>query len=112
LNLLKKDVPWNWSAEQQKAFEMAKQLTTTAPVLVFYDPVKPLTLENDASEYGIGSAIYQDGKPLAFCSRSLTETEQRYAQIEKEMLAVHYGLSKFHQYTFGRHTRVKTDHKP
>ena len=57
---------------------------------------KPLTLENDACEYGIGSALLQGGKPIAFASRSLSECERRYAQIEKEMLAVTYGLEKFH----------------
>ena len=57
-----------------------------APVLAFYDPKKELRLENVASEYGLGSALFQEGKSVAYASR--TETEKRYAQIEKEMLAV------------------------
>ena len=65
-----------------------KEAITTAPVLAYYDPGKPLTLENDACEYGIGSALLQGFKPIAFFSRSLSESERRYAQIEKEMLAV------------------------
>ena len=112
LNLLKKDVGWNWSSTQQDAFDKAKLLVTSTPVLTFYDPGKELLLENDASEYGLGSALYQNGKPIAFSSRSLTETETRYAQIEKEMLAVCHGLTKFHHYTYGRDVRVLTDHKP
>ena len=52
-----------------------------APVLAFYDPKKELRLENIASEYGLGSALFQEGKPVAYASR--TETEKRYAQIEK-----------------------------
>ena len=89
-----------------------KEAVTTAPVLAYYDPRKPLTLENDACEYGNGSALFQGDKPIAFASRSLSECERRYAQIEKEMLAVTYGLEKFHHYTFGRQVFVVTDHKP
>ena len=111
-NLLKKDVPYNWSSAQDTAFNDAKKLVTTAPVLVFYDSKKPLTLENDASEFGIGSALFQGGKPVAFASRSMSDVERRYAQIEKEMLAIQFGLTKFHQYTFGRDVNVITDHKP
>ena len=85
---------------------------TSAPVLTFYDTNKALTLENDASDYGIGSVLKQEGRPIAFASRTLTDTERNYAQIEKEMLAVTYGLEKFHHYTFGRKVTVVTDHKP
>ena len=49
---------------------------------------------------------------MAFASRTLTETKKRYAQIEKEILAVSFGLEKFHHYTYGRHVSVDTDHKP
>lgn len=101
-----------WSTTQQEAFEKVKQLVTNAPVLRYYDTQKDLMLENDASDYGIGSVMYQEGKPVAYASRSLTETERRYAQIEKEMLAVCFGLEKFHHFTFGRKVDVITDHKP
>ena len=69
-----------------------KKLITITPVLAYYDPHKDLKLENDTSEYGIGSALFQKGKPIAHARRSLTETEKRYPQIEKEMLAVTFGL--------------------
>ena len=49
---------------------------------------------------------------MAYASRTLTETEKRYTQIEKEMLAVSFGLEKFHHYTYWRHVSVDTDHKP
>ena len=54
----------------------------------------------------------QGGQPIEFASRTLTETEQRWAQIEKEMLAVVFGLERFDQYTYGRKVYVTTDHKP
>ena len=110
--LTKKDTPWNWSESQESAFIQAKELVANSPTLTYYDHNKELTLENDASDYGLGSALFQDGKPVAFASRTLSETESRYAQIEKEMLAAVYGLEKFHYYTFGRLVTVVTDHKP
>lgn len=56
--------------------------------------------------------LLQDNKPVAYGSASLTETQQRYAQIEKELLAVVYGLEHFNYYTYGRQVVVQTDHKP
>ena len=95
--LTKRDVTWTWSESQESAFQSVKQLITNTPVLAYYDPNKELVLENDASEYGLGSALFQCGKPIAFASRSLIDTERRYAQIEKEMLAVTFGLEKSHR---------------
>jgi hypothetical protein len=111
-NLMKKDVPWTWSKTQDQAFLKVKEMVSNTPVLAFYDQKKELVLENDASEYGLGSVLFQDGRPVAFASRSLTDTETRYAQIEKEMLAVTFGLEKFHHYTYGRKLTIVTDHKP
>ena len=111
-NLLKHDVSWQWSSSQEDAFTNVQHAITSTPTLHFFDPSKELTLENDASDYGIGSALLQEGKPVAFASRSLTPSERNYAQLEKEMLAAVYGLEKFHQYTYGRHLTVVTDHKP
>ena len=111
-NLLRKEVPWNWSTPQEDAFTQVQNLLTSTPVLAIYDPAKDLKIENDASEYGLGTALYQDGKPVAFASRALSSAEKRYAQIEKEMLAVCFGLEKFHHYTYGRKVEVVTDHKP
>ena len=59
-------------------------------------------MENDASDYWLGTAVMQEGKPIAYGSRALSDTEKNYAQIEKEMLAVVYGLEKYHHYVYGR----------
>lgn len=56
--------------------------------------------------------MLQNGQPVAYASRALTETQQRYAQIEREMLAVIYGCEKFHHYIYGRSITIETDHKP
>ena len=54
----------------------------------------------------------QEGQPVAFSSTILTPTQRRYCQIEKELLAVQFGLLRFRQYVYGQHAVVETDHKP
>ena len=61
-----------------------KKIICEAPVLKTFDPVKEITIETDASKFGLGCCLMQDGKPISFASRSLSEAEVRYAQIEKE----------------------------
>ena len=71
------------------------------PVIAYNDPYKTLVLENDACEYDLGAVLMQE-IPVAFSSRYLSDTEHRYAQIEKVMLAVAFGFDKYHYYTHGR----------
>ena len=92
-NLLKHDVPNVWSKTQQTSFDAVEVMLAEVPVLAFYNSDKELVLENDASEYGLGSVLLQDVKPVVYASRSLSSAERRYAQIEKEMLSVLFGLS-------------------
>ena len=66
----------------------------------------------DASKHGLGAVLLQEGKPVAYESKSLSPTEQDYAKIEKEMYAIVFGTERFHQYIYGRHIEVTTDHKP
>ena len=106
------DVPWQWTDEQERAMTRIKDLTTKSPILSYYDPKAELVIECDASETGLGAALLQKGRPIAYASRSLTDTETRYAQLEKECLAIVFALERFHQYTFGRRTIVHSDHKP
>ena len=71
-----------------------------------------LVLQCDASEKGLGASLLQSGRPISYASRALTSTEQNFAQIEKELLAIVFGIECFHQYTFGRKVIVDSDHKP
>lgn len=108
-----KGVDWIWTNKEEEEFQRVKMKITQAPVLAYYDVTKPVTIQCDASESGIGAALLQDGRPVTYSSRSMTKTEQRYAQIEKEMLAIVHSCTKFEQYIYGRpDIRVETDHKP
>ena len=110
--LTHKEVPWQWQHEHDTAFEKVKQLVTQAPLLKYYNPEGELTVQCDASDKGLGAALMQNGQPIAFASHALTDPETRYAQIEKEMLAVVFALQKFDQYVYGRPVTVQSDHKP
>ena len=92
--LTRQDTEFNWTEEQENAFREMKRLVTTAPVLCYYDPKAELEIQCDASKKGLGAALLQRGQPIAYTSRALTETEQQYAQIEKEMLAIIFSLEK------------------
>lgn len=111
-NLTCQENEYNWTHEHDAAFIRVKEMATTAPLLRYYNPAEELTIQCDASEKGLGAALLQKGQPVAFASRALTETESRYAQIEKELLAVVYALDKFEQYAYGRPVTIESDHKP
>ena len=89
-----------------------KKLVADATALSYYDQDKSLVIQCDASKTELGTVLMQGRKPITFASRALTPTECRYAQLEKEMLAITFSLTTFHQYTFGRHMHIISDHKP
>ena len=103
---------WSWLEIHDQAVEKIKRLVTSEPVLSYYDPQRELALQCDSSQTGLGAVLLQTGRPIAFASRAHTDTEIRYTQIEKELLAVVFGLEKFHQYTWGQDVIVQSDHKP
>ena len=78
---------------------------------IFYAK-KPITVHCDASKFVLGAVLTQDDKTVSFASRSMTEAETRYAQIEKELLSVVFALVRFHQLVYGQHILVKNDHHP
>lgn len=110
--LLKSNVLWEWSERHRCAFEELKQTIVNPPVLAHFNDKKDIVLQCDASKDGIGCCLLQDKKPIAFASRSLTETEIRYAQIEKEFLSIIFACRKFNYFIYGRPITVLTDHKP
>lgn len=111
-DLLKKDSLWCWDEVHQQAFEALKTQVTCESTLCYFDVNKPVTLEVDASMKGLGAAIIQENKPIAFGSKALTDTQSRYSNIEREMLAIVFGCERYHTLLYGKEFTVVTDHKP
>ena len=102
-----------WESSQQNAFDAIKRLLTQAPVLSFFDSKKEAIIYTDASDLGVGACLIQEGRPVAYHSHTLSPTEQRYAVIEKECLAIVSACLKFDHLLFGKpRIRVLSDHKP
>jgi len=94
--LLREENAFLWTDRHAKAFSRLCSMLSSPPVLQFYDVTKPVTVETDCSQSRISCVILQRGKPIEYGSRSLTECEQNYAQIERELLAILFSLEKFH----------------
>ena len=104
---------FTWARQHDKAFTTIQQLVIQHPVLKFYNEEEEATIQTDASDKGLGAVLLQNGQPVAFASRTLSKTEQRYATIEKECLAIVFGCERFNQYLARREKiYVETDHKP
>ena len=99
--LLKKDVPWMWDVDHQKSFDELKHAVSTSACFQYYDPTAPVQLEVDASMKGLGIALVQKGRHVAFGSKTLTECQSRYSNIEREMLAIVHGIQRYHTYLYG-----------
>lgn len=110
--LLSKKVEWSWTEHHEAEFNKIKKLISSAPVLSYFDPNKDITMSVDASKDALGAVILHDKQPIAYASASLTKCQQNYSQIEKELLSILFGCTKFHQYIYGRLVTVETDHKP
>ena len=111
--LTRKDAGWQWTQEHEHAFQSLKVAVTQAPVLKYFSPEAQIEGQGDASQNGLGFVLLQEGQPVTYASRALTPAEQRYSQIEKELLAQVFGLEHNHHFTlFGRRVILWTDHKP
>ena len=110
--LLKGDVSWAWFPEHDSALTKIKTVLSSAPVLRFYDTSLPTTLQVDASKDGLGACLMQQGQPVAYASRALSNSEINYPPIEKEMQAIVFGCERFNMYTHGAEVEVHSDHEP
>ena len=95
--VIKKDVNFVWEQPQVKSFDEIKARITAAPVLRFYSHSVPVTLQVDASRDGVGACMLQEGKPVSYASATLTSTQKRWSQIEKECYAILFACQKFHK---------------
>ena len=115
-SLLSNKQAWCWGPAQQESFSHLKTELLKPTVLTYYDPEADTKVSADASSYGLGAVLLQltnsIWKPVSFASRSMSDTELRYAQIEKEALATTWACDKFKDYLIGKHFCIETDHKP
>jgi len=111
-NLLSKNIDFHWNSEQENAFQQILREIRKPRVLKHFDPKEPTELTTDASPVGLCAVLSQNGVPVTFVSRKLTEVEQRYSQTEKEALAIVWGCERLHFYLYGVQFKIKSDHKP
>ena len=108
-----KDAEWQWLTQHSIAFNTVKKYLIESPVLKYYNVNEEVTIQCDASETGLGAFLMQKGQPVCYASRALTDVETRYAQIEKELLAILWSCHKFDQYIYGQDiVHVESDHEP
>ena len=123
--MLQENHPWTWGPSQQRVFQHAKDRLLSSSLLVHYSELLCSSLlvhyseqlAADTSPYGLGAVLSHtmaDGseRPIAYASRSLTATERRYSQLDKEALAIIFAVTRFRQYLLGRHFTLLSDHKP
>lgn len=103
---------FQWTDAHEEEFQNLITIITSDPVLAIYDKEKPVVVQTDASKDGLGCVLLQEGHPVAYASRTLSKSEQKWAQIEKELLAIVFSCIKFHYYLYGREFLVQSDHKP
>ncbi|XP_063077523.1 uncharacterized protein K02A2.6-like [Engraulis encrasicolus] len=116
-DLLKSDTDWVWGSAQQRAFDELRRELSSPTVLAQYCLHRETIVAADASSFGLGGVLSQkqqsgEWRPVAFISRSMTDTERRYAQIEKEALALTWACERFQSYLIGKDFLIQTDHKP
>ena len=111
-------VKWQWTKVEQDAFKKLKELLSSDRVVACYDPEMAVKVESDASKVGLGAVIshvYPDGseKVIEYASRTLSECEKKYSQIDKEALGIIWAVKRFHYYLYGRESfDLVTDHQP
>ena len=114
--LLSKNQAWLWGPDQSDSYRQLQNELTAPKVLRHYDPQAPTKISANASSYGIGAVLLQQSAerwvPVAYASRAMSTTESRYAQIEKEALAIVWACEKFSSYVLGKQILLETDHKP
>lgn len=110
--LLRIDNEFLWFPIHTETVNKLKGILTRETVLHPFANEKKIIIQTDSSKSGVGCVLLQEGKPISYASRSLTDTEINYAQVEKEMLAIIYSCEKFHNFIYARPVEIHTDHKP
>ncbi|XP_070174729.1 uncharacterized protein [Littorina saxatilis] len=105
-----------WTAECDSALKAVQEVLSTFPVLLLPDLSQDFVVRTDASSTGLGAVLLQEKEgllhPVAYASRKLLDRESRYSTIERECLAIVWGLTKFSRYLLCREFVIQTDHRP
>lgn len=115
-NLIRKGSKFHWGDEEEKAFNQIKHSICNAKCLGFFKPEDETSVMADASPYALGAVLLQtndanDTRVVCFASKSLTDTERRYCQTEKEALALVWSVERFQTFLIGREFNLLTDCK-
>ena len=114
--LLESNVRWHWSNHHDAILEQIKRSLTESPTLKYYNLKLQTKISIDASKSGLEAVIMQKHDdawaPVRYASRALSKSEQNYAQMEKEKLAILFGYERFHVYLNRKPFIVESDHKP
>ena len=111
-HLTKNNTPFNWSQDCQTAFDEVKSLLSTAPVLAMPDPTKRYTVYTDASIYGCGGVLMQEGRPVAYCGKKFDQTMTNWTTTEQELFGLVHALETWRCYLEGVQFDLFTDHQP
>lgn len=109
-NMLKK-YAFLWTPAADQAFEDLKYAMTHTPVLALPDISKDFVVECDASGHGIGAVLSQDGHPISFLSKTLSQRHMALSVYDKEMLAIVYAVQQWRPYLLGHYFKIVTDHR-
>jgi len=106
-----------WTDARERAFQELKKRISEPPISKLPDVSQPFILQTNASHIGIGAVLLQEDSagekcPVAYASRKLQPRESRYSTIERECLAIVWGITKFQEYLYGSEFILETDHQP
>ena len=91
------------------AFSLTKEEISKNITLPYFNPKCSTTLQTDASKKGLGAVLLQNSRPVMFTSMALTGSERNYQNLERECLAMIWGMEKFHYFPYGKEFTLETD---